>query len=168
MIRSFVKKLRPKQEGFLYSGKDLFQEGVCGLIEAHNKYDKNKAKFITYAYIRVKGSIIDYIRKQEWRPMSKVKEKTGYDTIHASSLSENEWYNLEKETKEEAKELFEHLSFGLNKREKDIAYKLFVLNYTQERIAKSIGLTLTRVNQIVNGPIYRNFANQYDLLYNLS
>ena len=53
-----------------YSGKhhkldyhDLYQEGCIGLLEAHNNYSPDKgALFKTYAYLRIKGSIINYVR----------------------------------------------------------------------------------------------------------
>jgi len=43
---------------------DLVGYGVIGLIDSIDKFDLNKnIKFETYAQIRIKGSIIDYIRK---------------------------------------------------------------------------------------------------------
>lgn len=48
---------------------DLMQAGLIGLIEAAKHYDDAKgAQFITYATIRIKGSILDEIRRQDWMP----------------------------------------------------------------------------------------------------
>jgi RNA polymerase sigma factor for flagellar operon FliA len=50
--------------------EDLVSYGMIGLMDAMSKYDKNKGmKFSSYASIRIKGAIIDEIRK--CRPISK-------------------------------------------------------------------------------------------------
>jgi RNA polymerase sigma factor for flagellar operon FliA len=50
---------------------DLIQAGMVGLIEAANHYQGEKgAAFATYASIRIKGSILDEIRRQDWVPRS--------------------------------------------------------------------------------------------------
>lgn len=48
---------------------DIINEGILALIDAINKFDITKnIKFETYATIRIKGAIIDYVRKQAWTP----------------------------------------------------------------------------------------------------
>ncbi len=48
---------------------DVINEGVIALMDAIESYDASKgAKFETYAAIKIKGAIIDYIRKQDWVP----------------------------------------------------------------------------------------------------
>lgn len=50
---------------------DLLGYGVLGLIDSIDKFDINKnVKFETYAQIRIKGSMIDNIRKLDWIPRS--------------------------------------------------------------------------------------------------
>jgi len=50
---------------------DLIQAGMLGLIEASKKYDASRgASFETYAGIRIRGSIVDEIRKGDWVPRS--------------------------------------------------------------------------------------------------
>lgn len=50
---------------------DLVGFGVIGLIDSIDKFDVNKnIKFETYAQIRIKGAIIDNIRKLDWIPRS--------------------------------------------------------------------------------------------------
>ncbi len=51
--------------------EDLIQAGMIGLIEAHRNYDETKgASFTTYAGIRIRGSMLDEIRKGDWAPRS--------------------------------------------------------------------------------------------------
>lgn len=50
---------------------DLIQSGMIGLIEASKKYDSSRgASFETYAGIRIRGAIVDEIRKGDWVPRS--------------------------------------------------------------------------------------------------
>ena len=51
--------------------EDLIQSGMIGLLEAARKYDATKgASFETYAGIRIRGAIIDEVRKGDWTPRS--------------------------------------------------------------------------------------------------
>lgn len=50
---------------------DLVQAGMLGLIEASRNFDSDQgASFETYASIRIRGSMIDEIRKGDWTPRS--------------------------------------------------------------------------------------------------
>lgn len=50
---------------------DLMQAGMIGLLEAAHKYQSTKgASFETYAGIRIRGAIVDEIRKGDWVPRS--------------------------------------------------------------------------------------------------
>lgn len=59
---------------------DLIQAGMIGLIEAARNYDATQgASFETYAGIRIRGSMLDEIRKSDWTPRSlhrKVRQVT--------------------------------------------------------------------------------------------
>ena len=47
----------------------MINQGVLALMDCMDRYDKTKgAKFETYAYMRVRGALIDFIRKQDWVP----------------------------------------------------------------------------------------------------
>jgi RNA polymerase sigma factor FliA len=47
--------------------EDLVQAGIVGLIDAVNKYDSEKQNsFPTYAKHRIRGAILDYLRKLDW------------------------------------------------------------------------------------------------------
>lgn len=50
---------------------DLIQAGMIGLIEASRKFDPEQgASFETYAGIRIRGSMLDEIRRTDWTPRS--------------------------------------------------------------------------------------------------
>jgi RNA polymerase sigma factor for flagellar operon FliA len=51
--------------------EDLVQAGMIGLIEAAKNYDASKgASFETYAGIRIRGSMLDEVRRGDWVPRS--------------------------------------------------------------------------------------------------
>ncbi|MCJ8167932.1 RNA polymerase sigma factor FliA [Atopomonas sediminilitoris] len=51
--------------------EDLLQAGMIGLLEASKKFDHSKgASFETYAGIRIRGSMLDEVRKGDWAPRS--------------------------------------------------------------------------------------------------
>jgi RNA polymerase sigma factor for flagellar operon FliA len=51
--------------------EDLIQSGMIGLLEAAQKYSATQgASFETFVGIRIKGSMIDDIRKYDWTPRS--------------------------------------------------------------------------------------------------
>lgn len=54
---------------------DLVSYGIFGLIDAIDKFDMEKdVKFETYASLRIRGSILDQIRKMDWIPRT-VRQK---------------------------------------------------------------------------------------------
>lgn len=57
--------------------EDLVMVGVIGLIDAMNKFNADKKnQFKTYAEFRIRGEIIDELRKQDWMTRSeRTKQK---------------------------------------------------------------------------------------------
>ena len=50
---------------------DLIQAGMLGLLDAAKHYSPNKgANFETYAGIRIRGAMLDEVRKSDWTPRS--------------------------------------------------------------------------------------------------
>ena len=49
--------------------EDAVNEGVVAIIKGIDMYDPDKnIKFSTYITTRVRGAMLDYVRKQEWMP----------------------------------------------------------------------------------------------------
>jgi len=73
--------------------EDMLQAGMLGLLEARGNFDATKgASFETFAGIRIRGSMIDEIRRGDWVPRSvhknaraiasvikEIEQKTGRD-----------------------------------------------------------------------------------------
>jgi RNA polymerase sigma factor (sigma-70 family) len=50
---------------------DLFEAGLVGLIDAAKRFDPDREiAFNTYAVVRIRGSILDEIRANDWLPRS--------------------------------------------------------------------------------------------------
>ncbi|MGR6035621.1 MAG: RNA polymerase sigma factor FliA [Candidatus Nitrosoglobus sp.] len=92
---------------------DLIQAGMIGLLEAARNYNASQgASFETYAGIRVRGAILDEIRRNDWAPRSvhrkarqiaeairKIEGREGRDArdhevAKELELSLNEYYRL--------------------------------------------------------------------------
>ncbi len=94
---------------------DLVSFGVLGLIDSIERFDVDRnIKFETYAQIRIKGAIVDNIRKLDWIPRSLRKK---------SKEIQNEMLKLENKlgrTPSNA-ELAEHLNIPLKELEETLA-----------------------------------------------
>lgn len=50
---------------------DLLSSGFFGLMDAIERYDfQRKNKFETYAGVRIRGAMLDYLRSRDWMPVS--------------------------------------------------------------------------------------------------
>jgi RNA polymerase sigma factor for flagellar operon FliA len=56
-------------------GDDLFSAGVIGLIQAVDRYNSDRgANLKTYCTLRIRGAILDELRRQDWVPRSVHRE----------------------------------------------------------------------------------------------
>ncbi len=87
---------------------DLIQAGMLGLLESMKNYDASKgASFDTYAGIRIRGSMLDEVRRCDWVPRSVYKK---------SRVISDAVRILENQTGEAAKEsdVAEYLGISLD------------------------------------------------------
>lgn len=77
--------------GYTVEYDDLVSYGIFGLIDAIDKFDYDKGiKFETYASLRIRGSILDQIRKMDWIPRSvRQKQKQMESAISKIEAEEN-------------------------------------------------------------------------------
>lgn len=70
--------------GYNVEYDDLVGYGIFGLIDAIDKFDYGKnIKFETYASLRIRGSILDQIRKMDWIPRSLRQKQKKIDAAMA-------------------------------------------------------------------------------------
>jgi RNA polymerase sigma factor for flagellar operon FliA len=71
LVRSIVGKVN-RPDTPLSQFEDLESAGVMGLLQALDGYDpEQKVKFNTFAYYRIRGNVIDYLRKIDKMPRVK-------------------------------------------------------------------------------------------------
>ncbi len=104
--------------GYNVEFDDLVGYGVFGLIDAIDKFDYGKGvKFETYASLRIRGAVLDQIRRMDWIPRTvrqkqkmleaaykKVEERTGRpatdeEIAEELQISDDELCSLYNETK---------------------------------------------------------------------
>lgn len=123
-IEEMLPRINHLANKYLYLGQpvlskeDLVSAGILGLIEAYHRFDPSKkVAFKTYAEYRIKGAILDEIRKIDVIPRSvrdkindleeKVKElylklgrlPTEEEIIDSLGISLEEYYKLLEEIK---------------------------------------------------------------------
>ncbi len=95
---------------------DMIQSGMIGLLEAASKFEDTKgASFETYAGIRIRGAMLDEMRRSDWAPRSvyknarrvadaikQVENRTGRDARDSEIASEmgvdtQEYYSMLKD-----------------------------------------------------------------------
>ncbi|MDE7188004.1 MAG: FliA/WhiG family RNA polymerase sigma factor [Lachnospiraceae bacterium] len=68
--------------GYNVEYEDLVSYGIFGLIDAIDKFDFLKdVKFETYASLRIRGAILDQIRKMDWIPRTIRQKQKKIDTV---------------------------------------------------------------------------------------
>lgn len=73
LIRSIIGKIN-KPDQLLAQNEDLESAGISGLIQAMDSYDcRRNIQFNTYVYYRIRGNIIDYLRKIDQLPRNQRK-----------------------------------------------------------------------------------------------
>lgn len=159
--------------------KDHFQFGVEGLSEAIDRFDPEfGTKFETYAIQRIRGKIIDELRKLQIKPRTNLNEdnepiyknvpfegEKGEDGVSLTELipSEAEYPDQAADSKEE-KELLVEAIKDLNERDRTIIslYYYEYLNYRE--IAEVLNITVSRVSQL-HSKIIKELKEKLQLAY---
>lgn len=91
--------------------EDLKSEGVYGLLKAIERYDSTRGSFHTYCSIRIRGSIFDYLRKNDWVPRTVRFVSQRVDSAVA-------YFSLQTGEKPSDDEMARHLNITLKELEK--------------------------------------------------
>lgn len=67
LVKRIVRQLNAQVSGAM-AREDMEQIGLMGLLEALRRYGQPDAGFGSYASLRVRGAILDELRRQDWRP----------------------------------------------------------------------------------------------------
>ncbi len=144
--------------------KDYFQFGIEGLSEAIERFDPEYGtKFETYAIQRIRGKIIDELRKLQIKPRNTNPNETDtkYKNISLNNSSDGEdGYQLSEIIPSDAKqpdELFDtderknllvHAIKNLNERDRLVITLYYYENLNYNDISEVLKITVSRVSQI--------------------
>ncbi len=67
MVKRVVRQLSSQAAGAM-DRDDMMQIGLMGLLDALRRYGEPDERFEAYAVLRVRGAILDELRRQDWRP----------------------------------------------------------------------------------------------------
>jgi RNA polymerase sigma factor FliA len=67
LVKRIVRQLN-SQVGGAIDRDDMEQIGLMGLLEALRRYGAPDSSFGSYAALRIRGAILDELRRQDWRP----------------------------------------------------------------------------------------------------
>ena len=88
--------------GYNVEYDDLVGYGIFGLIDAIDKFDYSKnVKFESYASLRIRGAILDQIRKMDWLPRSIRQKQKKIDAAMSKIETEKGHVATDEEIAEE-------------------------------------------------------------------
>ncbi|MCX7908132.1 MAG: FliA/WhiG family RNA polymerase sigma factor [Ignavibacteria bacterium] len=99
LVKNILKGINVPPNSLL-SNDDLISIGIIGLVEAIEKFEPSQnVKFETYAYPRIKGAVLDELRKVDWLSRNtRRKAKEFIETLDKSFVHTGN-YNINEITK---------------------------------------------------------------------
>lgn len=151
-----VKKIANYLNGRVYNHfckDDLIQAGMIGLMKAHKDYrEDHGTTFKTYAYIRIRGHILDEIRALNWFSRNSYKNfKMVYEQDCSNDVVSVDF--LEKNVADiadldEKKEIIWNCVKNLPLHQRIVLYFFYQKEYTLKDIGIVLNLTEGRICQI--------------------
>ena len=138
-----------------YAGTDdIINEGVIALISAIDTFDLDRGvKFETYANIKVKGAIVDFVRKQDWIPRNVRNFGRELDIAY------NELFNKLGRHPKNA-ELAEHLGISREKLEKQMAESAGAVTLSFEELLYEDNFDVMESGDLADKALYENELRQ--------
>jgi len=89
LVKNLVGRMSYKLPIDAADREDLVNVGIIGLMEALDKFDRNRnVQFETFARFRIRGAILDELRSRDWVPRS-VRHKDGKLEHALNALKKN-------------------------------------------------------------------------------
>jgi RNA polymerase sigma factor for flagellar operon FliA len=136
---------------------DLVQSGMLGLLEANKNYDVSQgASFETYAGIRIRGAMLDELRRSDWTPRSVHKKVR--QAAEAIREIEN---NLGRDAKDS--EVAIHMGISLNEYQQILQDGLSCKTFSVEELVQGEDGLIEGVYAMTQQPdeilVQQNFHN---------
>ncbi len=88
LVKKIVMRFR-SSSGSYAQVDDMINQGIIALIDAVEKYDPYMGnKFETFATVKIRGAIIDMMRKQDWVPRNQRSLSKELDEVYSALYAE--------------------------------------------------------------------------------
>jgi len=139
--------------------EDLKAAAMAGLWESVRKYPNGGDELEWYARARIRGSIIDELRAQDWLPRNARRFGLPTHVIRIPDLSKSAQESIQTTEETAADNILEQnrlkarlkmLVDSLPSRERFIAIELFYRDRQLKEIAANLGISEPRISQLKN------------------
>jgi RNA polymerase sigma factor for flagellar operon FliA len=131
--------------------EDLRSAAYLGLVEAANRFNPDLGVcFSTFAYPRINGAIIDYLRDQGWMKRGEAHHILSLD----APMADNEMCLLgetvaAKEEITDQEEVLEVISLNLDNQAKSVLKHYFIDELSMKEVGEKFGVTEGRISQLI-------------------
>jgi RNA polymerase sigma factor (sigma-70 family) len=142
----FANKIASRQKASLpkrISLEELKSAAYMGLVQAAGRFDATKGTFTTFAYSRIFGAIIDYLRECGMPLVSLDSQYEDDGCTFAEVVSAPEVSHVE--------EVFEAITADLDEKAKVVLRNHLLDDLPMKEVGLRLGVTESRVSQLISG-----------------
>lgn len=120
LVRKIVLRFRGSYNNFGQLD-DMINQGIIALIDGVEKFDPELGnKFETFASLKIKGAVIDFMRKQDWVPRNQRSLSKELDEVYAAIYGQKGSEPTKEELSEKMEITMEQLEKILQQRHNSI------------------------------------------------
>jgi RNA polymerase sigma factor for flagellar operon FliA len=155
LVRFIVRGIYPRISPY-FKRKDVISIGTIGLVKAARSYDASKgASFKTYAFIRIRGAILDEVRhRTTGRCPDDAKSFTLESMSHQAVFVSHKTPLKAAETEDLIVKLRKCLK-KLNPRQKEAIELYFLQDLTMKEVSVHMSICEARVSQLCASALTR-------------
>lgn len=127
--------------------EELKSAAYFGLVDAAEKYKEGVGNFPTYAYYRINGAVIDYLRELGWGKCNNRKSAASLDAEVNDEFSIKD--TLEAKSIRSSDEFFDEISKELTEKAKEILKSYYLGGQSLKEIAGDCHVTESRISQLM-------------------
>lgn len=130
--------------------EDLRSAAYLGLVEAANRFKpEHGVCFSTFAYPRINGAIIDYLRDLGWLKRGDTCNIISLDAPSADESCVLADTVASKEKRNDHEEVLEVVSLNLDNQAKDVIRYYFIDELSMKEVGERFGVTEGRISQLI-------------------
>jgi RNA polymerase sigma factor (sigma-70 family) len=129
--------------------EELKSAAYLGLTEAANRFDPSLGlSFATFAYPRIRGAIIDYLRELGWD-----KRSNRFQVVSLDAPADDEGHSradlLPAKRKDENKDVLEFISVRFGEQAEAVLRHYFIDDMSMKEVGQKFGVSEGRISQLI-------------------